>query len=243
MFSTYENPPGDGSLHGGSKQFIDVRCSEDSTGLPSNQEPLASPIGVLKSLNFTQHQEHSVKSLLFDPKHRLGPSDPLTEKLLGRGVSRSVIDTLPLAAYKGRFRAAGPDGPNRNWEPWNLGVDSLVGPELQNGRYVDAWAWDWDSSRLQTLTGRTAIVGMDILCDWLDHYRPVRVFFDPIEWLAARTNGILIADLTQAWRPLWGFEHFEVSSEAEVEKLQRALSPPFRDVTITVAGKEVLHDH
>ena len=114
-----------------------------------------------------------------------------------------------------------------------------IWPVWRDGMIRDIAAWN--GKAWATLHGREFILGFDALSGWCDHLRPLRIYRDPVEWIASGCAGILILDDDAAWRILERFEHFLANNLEHGEQLEIILQRPARHFTIHIPTEENNH--
>jgi hypothetical protein len=119
---------------------------------------------------------------------------------------------------------------NGRYKPFPKGFPALIFNEWRCGRFVDRIAWTGKEMAMKT--GHGFILGMDYLQDCYDWLAPIPVFKNPVEWLAADGDGIVIVDPNAAWRILLDFDHFLARDYEHSKQLLEILSPRKTKATI-----------
>lgn len=125
----------------------------------------------------------------------------------------------------------------RSFNPDPKSTEEWVFPNWRGGLLVDALAWNGRS--LASFNGREAILGDSALLDWDDHLKPLRIFQDPFDWLAAEGEGVIIINDESAWRILDRFTVFEADDIKHSIHLNRVLQRPRRKIEIRVPESQV----
>lgn len=123
------------------------------------------------------------------------------------------------------------------FEPFPNGKLSLVFPEWEDDHLIDLVAWD--GRELATRKGEITALGQGILNDWPEGTLPVRVFRDPIAWLAQSMQGIVIVDPVQAWRLRLFFNQFEADDQSQADLLRQQLTLSLPTIDISTNEKEI----
>lgn len=155
-------------------------------------------------------------------------------RLCERGVTIQAFDDLPGPTWICIQRSG------KRFEPCRDGSFELIFPAWRDGYLIDLLAWDGKSFACRI--GREPILGFETLFGWCDWLRPLRVFSDPVDWLAAEGAGIVIVDTVAAWRILWNFEHFSAENLPHGIELRKLLTPPARNPDIQVPGEVLAHE-
>lgn len=111
-----------------------------------------------------------------------------------------------------------------------------IWPVWRDGILRDLAAWN--GKTWATLCGREVILGFDLLINWSDHLRPLRIFKNPMDWLVSRCAGVVILDDDAAWRIVERFNHFQADNLEYGEQLEIMLQRPARHFTIHIPAEE-----
>lgn len=156
---------------------------------------------------------------------------PEFDRLCSQSVPITAFAELPGPGQMKVTRSGGRSIIDKN------GRNELIFPCWRDGRLTGIVSWNGAS--LAALEGREAVLGFDVLIDWSDHLRPLRIFQSPVDWLAAEGVGIVIIDPVAAWRILERFNHFLADDLAHGERLERILQRPMRRLDIQIPSKEM----
>lgn len=137
--------------------------------------------------------------------------------LLTEGVRMSAVMKPPMLLLARGARA--PDG---CFEDDPAGVDWLVFPEAE-----DCIFWQPRSGELATWNGRAFALGEDLIgaAGTFAFGGYIRIFQDPLDWLRADRDGVVIADWSQAFDRLRDVPRLAVA-EALLDILKDHLQPP-----------------
>lgn len=144
-------------------------------------------------------------------------------KALGVSVDALVTPELPVQA---RITMQGDCFDFAAGDPGEQAVDALVFlARDDNGEPADLVAWAPKSGRLASWWG-IPMLGMEALSDWLiDADGAIEVFDDPLKWLIAERNGLLVVNFANAAPILREAAPLKVSSVTFGRRLANLINP------------------
>ena len=161
------------------------------------------------------------------------PLVPVADWTVAGIPSTAVLSDDPGAIRQARARFEFEPTLGRYFEFASDGLPSWCMAAREDGRMVDVIAWPIDKPRRHARLYRCAwALGADIalspnrIGDDPEKYPPVYVFRDPVSWLRAGADGVVVLNATAAREELWHVADLQAEDRDHARELHAMMRPP-----------------